>query len=289
MADLITLQQAQTQIPSAPDSASTQIAQCVSAASNVIQTYCNCQFSYGQWDELHSVVGPTDSIWVNNPPIDDLIAVRDSKLAAIYILCSDPLNQTQFARVLVTSTGVTLQKMYNAVLVTDVTFDYETYPTFTQLAAGINALGNGWTSTLPNQFALWQTSDLTTNQSGRSARNISLPLTVYWQEKWNDQCKKELGQIIYPFPLRGPLTVRVTYTGGYQTVPIEIQQACQELVQLMYATIFANPLMSNETLDRYSYTRVAHASFDQLSLTSKMALNQFKIQRYTVQGVPAQQ
>jgi hypothetical protein len=287
MADLIALDRALAQLPDASETDYPVIAALVSAASGVVEKYCNRTFARAAYDELHTVVGPTLSIWVNNPPIVDVTAVRNGEMPALYVLLRDPQNQTQAGLVDVTGTAVVLTRTYAAVTTTS-TFPFADYPTFTDLAAGINALGNGWTATLPNQFALWRTDDLTTNQTGRSARNISLPMLVFWYGLAGFRANKHLGEVIVPGgPIRGPQIYRVTYTGGYTDVPEPVQQACAELVQLTFATRRANPLMTSETLDKYSYTRASAASFDLLSVTSKMALNQHKVHRLTVAGVNA--
>lgn len=290
MSDLITLERALLQLPNAPTSANTLIADCISACSDVINTYCFRNFAQATYDEIHSVTGPTTSIWVNNPPIIDVVGVRNSELPALYVQCADPLTQTQLATVDVTSTAVVVKKIFNNVVVTNATFDFVTYPTFTELAAGINALGNNWSAVLPQQFAKWATSDLTTNQSGRSARNISLPLTVFWYGLVGFKVNKVTGEIILPYPYPGYQNYRITYVGGFATVPDAIQQACAELVQLTYLTLFANPLMQSETIDRYSYTKaVSQQTFGQLSETSRRALNFYRVPRFTIEGVPAQQ
>jgi hypothetical protein len=288
MSQLTTLASVQLQIPNAPSSDDTLLSNLITVASAVIETYCNRTFAQATYDELHSVIGPTCSMWVNNSPVTDLVALRSSELPAIYIQCNDPSNQCQFAIVNVTSTGVTLQKMFNNVLVTNQTFSFTSYPTFASLEAGINALGNGWVATQPNQFALWQTSDLTTNQTGKSARNIFCPLTVYWYYHWGQKVNKDLGLIeMNGGAMPGYQVYRVTYTGGYATIPPEISQACNELVQILYSSRNLDLNLDTEALDKYSYTRAAENSFKLLSLASKLAIAQYKAHRFTVQGVPA--
>ncbi len=287
MADLISLDRALAQLPAAGEADFPIVAALVSAASRVIETHCNRVFAQAVHDELHTVVGPTSYIWVNNPPITAVAAVRCGELPALYVQLNDPSNQVQLATVDVTSSAVVLRRTYNAASTTS-TFSFAAYPTFGDLAVGINALGSGWVATLSNQFALWRTDDLSTNQAGRSARNITCPLLVYWNFLSGFRVNKPLGEVIVPGgPVRGEQMYRVTYTGGFADVPEEVQQACAELVHLAFATRTANPLMQSETLDKYSYTRATATSFDLLSVTSKMALAQHRVPRLTVAGVPA--
>jgi hypothetical protein len=286
---LTTLERVLLQIPTATTDDYPLLTTLILVASGVIEAKCNRTFAQATYDELHGPIGPTCSIWVNNPPVSDVIAVRNTLFPAIYVTCADPTSQVQFATVDVTPTAVVLKKMFDNVLVTNQTFSFASYPTFAELGSAIDGLGNSWSTTVPNQFIKWQTSDLTTNQSGRSARNVSLPLCVYWWYLWDHKVNKDIGEIYAPGgPVPGYQNYRVAYIGGYATVPEEIQQACCELVQLMFNFRGLNPLMQSETLDRYSYTRMVPNWWDLLSLGSKLAIQQYTIHRFSVSGVPAQ-
>lgn len=278
MADLLSLDRALAQLPNVGESDYPVVAALVSACSGVIETHCNRTFAQATYDELYHGTG-TPYLFVDNPPIRQVVAVRTSPLPAIFIQYADPQNQTQVANVGVTSTAVVLTKLYNGTTTTN-TFTFTAYPTFTALAAGINAV-SGWSATVPSQFALWATNDLAVQAPGTfSARNMSVPLTVYWYGLSQFRYNAELGELYTPGGwVPGYQNYRVTYTGGYADIPEEVQQACAELVQLTYASRNANPLMQSETLDKYSYTRAATNSFDLLSATSKMALAQYKVHR----------
>ncbi len=282
MADLITLDRAKEQIPAAPTTDDTLIASLITACSAVIETDTNRVFAQATFDERHNGTG-TPYLYINNPPIQNVVAVRTGQLPAVYILCNDPTNTVQAATVDVTATGITLTYLYNNATTTN-SFAFADYPTFGTLSAAINALPplpvGQWKATQPQQFAAWQTSDLTNDLGSWSARNLTVSLNVYWYSMPYFRYAADRGEIYSPVGfLPGYENYRVQYVGGFATVPEEIQQACAELVQLTYATIRANPLMSSETLDKYAYTKSAKGSYDQLSVTSKKAIQQHKLYR----------
>ena len=284
----VPLSYVQQQIPAAPASDAAFLQSLIDAACPVIETYLQRQLSFGTYDELHTVSGPTCSIFVNNPPITTVIRMSNQLMPAMYVQCSDPASIVQFATVDVQPTQVVLTKMFNNVPTT-ATFTFTAYPTFASLAAGINLLGAGWTAQPIQQFNAWQTSELSTSQTGRSARNISLSLEVFWWRDYNQKCNKQLGEIWVPgLANRGYQSYRVQYTGGFATLPPEIMQATAELVQLMYSFRRLNPNMLTATLMDYSYTRMAENCIANLSLTSRLALNQHRRPRLTPRGVPAQ-
>ena len=278
--DLISLDRAKAQLPAAPDCDDALIATLITACSNVIEADCSRRFTQATYDERLDGTG-TPYLYINNPPIQTVVSVRTGQLPAVYLLFSDPTNTVQSATVDVTASGIVLNTVYAGNPTTD-TFAFATFPTFGVFSAGVNALPaqevGRWTATQPPQFAQWQTSDLSADLGSWSARNLSVSLNVYWYALPHFRYAAERGEIFSPTTFApGYQNWRVRYVGGFAEVPAEIQQACAELVQLTYSTLRANPLMSSETLDRYSYSRAARASYDQLSVTSKKAIQQHKI------------
>lgn len=278
MANLIDLDRALSQIPNAPPADYGVIGEIVSACSAVVENYCRRTFAQATYDELLHGTGTT-YLDVSNPPITKVISVRTGQLPAIQIQCNDPTNQTQLATVDVTSSAVVLTRTYNAVTTTT-TFSFASYPTFATLGTAVNALGSGWTATVNTQFALWMTSDMTESQGSFSARNMTVPLMVYWWSLPFFKVDQEQGEIYSGSGfVQGYQAYRVTYIGGYDPIPDDIQQAVAELTQLVYVARKQNPSMQSETLGAYSYTRAATTSLDLLSPAAKMALTARKLMR----------
>ena len=278
MAQLITLDRARAQIPAASSCDDTVLAAMIDACSTMVENYCGRSFEQATYDELYTVAGVTSYLEVRNPPIIKVNGVRYGQLPALYVQFNDPANVYQFANIEVSTTGVTLSSMLNAVPTTN-TFLYSAYSTFSNLCTAINALGTPWQATLTGQFQGWQTSDMV-RMGTFGARNQSVPLTVYWQWLSFFETNYEMGEIYLPGgAIPGYQDYRVQYLGGFADIPEDLQQAVAELVQLTFASRTANPLMSSETLDKYSYTRAATTSFGQLSITSKKAIDSYRLIR----------
>lgn len=270
MPDLVSLERVKQQVTGVSDAA---LAALVAAASGTVERYCRRVFWADTYDELIHGSGD-ESIFVDNPPIRTVKKVRTQPLAACFITNTDSLAQT--ATVDVTATGVTLTKTRGGVTV-ETDFPFETYPTFTDLVAGIDGLGSGWSAVLNPRFAEWACSDLRPELGSFSAKCLTCSLTVHWYDLSGFRVNPEAGEILTSggFP-PGFQSVRVQYEGGYTDIPDDLQHAVCELVQLIAATKGANPLMQSETLDRYSYTRAAESAMGQISWVSKQTLQSYR-------------
>lgn len=291
MADLISLEQAKAQIPSAPSTDDNVLAALITACSGVVENYCRRRFGKQTFTELLHGTG-TPYLFVSNPPITTVTAVRGGMLPACFVQFNDPTNQYQAATVSVTASAVVLVTLINGTTSTH-SFSFASYPTFGDLAPAINGVGGGWVCTLSNQFAQWLVSDLVvTNPGGLEApgivntpgtwstRNASVPLSVYWASLPFYRVNNSEGEIFAPGGfVPGYQNYRVDYVGGFDPIPAEIQYATAQLVALAYATRNSNPLMQSETLDRYTYTKAAEVTLDNLGAAAKLALNQYKLYR----------
>jgi hypothetical protein len=53
----------------------------------------------------------------------------------------------------------------------------------------------------------------------------------------------------------------VEYTGGYSTIPADVEAACLQLVQWMYKQTRRDPGLSSERLGDYQWTAKADSGF----------------------------
>lgn len=76
----------------------------------------------------------------------------------------------------------------------------------------------------------------------------------------------EGGSGTYDYFPKGHFNVRVTYTGGYSTVPDAVQEACSQLCAQLYgqSADSKNPSLQSESLGDYSYTRMSGTASGEL-------------------------
>lgn len=279
MSDLVTIERARDYAPGATD---TQLALLVSAASRAAERYCSRRFAAGVYDELVTGTGHP-SVFVQNPPIRRVVAVRTSAMPACWVTNDD--TTCQAATVDVRPDRLTLTKVANGTTQT-VDLTWQQYPTFAALVPAVNAAGGGWRATLADRFAGWATADLRPELGSFSARQLQAALSVHWYYLPGFQVDELAGEIVGPggFPdaYQG---VRVQYEGGYPDAPDDLQLAVCELVQLAHAQTRLNPAVQSETLDRYSYTRATEQGFERLSSLARKTLNAYRmlpVARYDV-------
>ena len=123
-------------------------------------------------------------------------------------------------------------------------------------------------------------------EGGWTARNTSCPLTVYWYQLPYYRVNHELGELQNPAGWSSQYqSYRVTYVGGFDPIPEDLQMAVAELVRVTHAADKLDPNLSAETIDKYSYTRnTAMKGIDLLPWAAKLALNRYKlvpVARYT--------
>ena len=271
--NLISLEQAQAQL-NLSDCDSNTVQFLITAASSIIEKYCNRKFAQTEYDELYTVSGPTNYVFVNNPPIVKIESIRTNKTSAIQIMYKDSSNQTQQADVEVNSTGIILKKIYNNVY-TEIDCPYLSYPTFATLSTFINSQPD-WSTVLNPQFALWQTSDLCIYGT-YNARNVTVLLPIYWTGLSNYSPDNEKGSIYASYFPRAYQSLRIKYIGGYANIPEEIQLACGTLVQATYLSFGQNPTLQSETILNYSYTRATEQTFAALGIAFKQTLNNYRL------------
>jgi hypothetical protein len=264
------------QLPTLASVDAATLSDLIDSSSNAAENYCQRKFGLATYDELLNGTN-TRSLFVSNPPIVNLIGVRWGLNQAATI--TNSTQNLEVATVEVGATAITLRSTFNGTTTTTI-LAYGTYATFTTLAAAINALGNGWACHISNQFANWSTADLAAYGVTYSARNLSCQLMIHWQYVNGYQVKASSGELFYSGGWTGGYQAyRVKYTGGFATVPPEVQEAVCELVQATYLATKANPNMQSETLDKYSYTKAATNGIANLSLASRQTLGYYKIHK----------
>lgn len=255
MADLITSARAkysinQSSFSSAED---TTIAALVTAISKAVKRYCRREFDSQSFDELYSGNGDF-RLLLNQYPIISVSRVASGLKTVLTIRNTSGSNQR--ATVAVTSSGLTLVRVASGTASTDTSVTWAGNATVQAVANAVNALGNGWSATIPDStYALWASSDLRAIQGALDAKNVDASLRLFAEDiddyevdsthgwllrghrgiAWEDDIVEYAGWDC------GIDNFRVAYTAGYSTVPEDVQEACAQWVAALFWQTKENP------------------------------------------------
>jgi hypothetical protein len=168
------------------------------------------------------------------------------------------LASNQRASVALSSTGLTLLTVASGTTTTDTSVTWAGNPTITAVQNAVNALGNGWSATVPDPtYGGWASADLRAIQGALNARGVDAPLRLHVQELSDYSLDANRGWLVRgsveAFPCweqgypRGPVwergidNYRVLYTAGYSSVPQDVQEACAEWVAALFWMTKDNP------------------------------------------------
>src|SRR5712692_4743472 len=142
MIDLIDLDRCRQNVPSSANTDEPVLSTLITAASRAIRKYCRRDFTQTTYDELYSGTGDR-RLFLRQMPLLSVQSVRYRPVTVLKII--NNLANTPQARVSVTSTGLTLLTVTNAVPATN-TVTFAGNPTILALQNAINALGGGWSA-----------------------------------------------------------------------------------------------------------------------------------------------
>ncbi len=130
------------------------------------------------------------------------------------------------------------------------------HATLTLLVAAINALGTGWTAaTQSSAFDVYDPIELLPI-GRRNAFNMFAFLQVPAEPKESYETDLDAGLIVIGHNTpRGQNNITVRYTAGYVTTPADLEQACIDVVKLMYDSRKQTSGLDKEKLGDYSYQK----------------------------------
>lgn len=232
---------------------------------------------------------PYATIQLRQWPIASVSRLAINPQCAITITNTDMTNN-QYADVATVDDGngnclsVTLNRFAAGVNVTN-TLTAAAYPSMTQLAAAINAIGSSWGATVQQTMGNYAVSTLRPLQGNVSAFNSGAALELYLDNPlyggpgsygfWGDgsptswavqngwRLDGQIGVIwgCFPAPSMG---IRVEYStycpDGTITVPQDIQQATVQAIQILYQLDKLNFTVSSERLGPQAATFDTKAS-----------------------------
>jgi hypothetical protein len=229
----------------------------ITGASDAIEKYCRRDFTSKSYDELYSGTGDR-RLMLRQYPVQAVTSVRYRPVTVLKVI-NNATAQNQQARAQVTSTGLQLWRMASGTAVTETLLTWAAYPTLTQLANAVTALGNGWSAQVVgdgNDYGSWPSADLyvspaygqgTTSQGNLTARGAYAELKMHTLElqgyQWDVRgwllraIPYTDPELLHPEDLIWPVGVnnfRVQHTAGYTTVPEAVQEACAEWVAVLF-------------------------------------------------------
>jgi hypothetical protein len=264
MADLITSARAEYNINQASFSTNetNTIAALVTACSKAIVRHCKREFVSQQYDELYNGVN-NRRLTLNQFPIVSVARVAYSPATVLRITNPSPANQR--ATVAVTVTGLSLTRVASGTSSTDTSVIWASYPTLGQVAAAVNALGNGWAAVLADgSYANRAASDLRAVQGALNAMNVQAYLRMHLMELSDYEVDVNRGWLVrgvaslevqdafndplLPTWFGGIDFWRVIYTAGFATVPEDVQEACAEWVAMLFWQTKRDPGLASESI-----------------------------------------
>jgi hypothetical protein len=284
--DLIDLDRARQNLPSAANTDEPAISTLISAVSRAVVRYCRRDFLQTDYDELYDGTGDRRLI-LRQYPLLKVSSVRYRPVTVLKI--QNSLANTPIARVRVTSTGLTLTRVTTGVTVTDTSITFAGNATVVAVQNAVNALGNGW-SAAGQGYDQWPVADLyCPNGLTSSTADAPLPasqgdltaagqfaeLKLHTYELAGFQLDQRRGwllraipytdpELLHPEDLIWPVGVsnfRVQYTAGYATVPEDVQEACAEWVATLFKDLGRNRNVALEnTAGVYSFRAMSEAA-----------------------------
>jgi hypothetical protein len=265
--DLITLARAYNNIQSQTlgGAFDANIQALVTGMSAAIQKWCRRDFYVRNYDELYNGNGDR-RLFMRQYPIQKVTSVRYRPVTVLKVI--NNTNSNTQARVQITSTGITLTWTDNtATHHTDTSTTFASYPTLAQAATQITSIGSGWSAQAVGEtsedYGIWPTADLylppsfgdgTTSQGALSARLIFAELKLHTYELAGFQFDPR-GWLLRAIPYTDPELLhpedlifstgidnfRIQYTAGYNTIPLDVQEACARWVALAFFTSQRDP------------------------------------------------
>ena len=164
------------------------------------------------------------------------------------------------ATVEVTTTHIRLFRVTSTGSTTTTQVQFTNHETTTELATAISAV-SGFRATAIDQFSAYQLHP----RVGVNVLDTTAYLTAAWDTTADLRYDSETGIISFvsdswpsdhwtnEFPA-APVSVLVSYNGGYDTVPYDIEQTCLEASAQMYRDRKRDRGVQSESLGDYSYS-----------------------------------
>ncbi len=245
--DLTTLAKAKEYLRAGDDD-DALIGNLISRSSAEIETMCDRYFNTDNYADWYDGNG-SKTLYLEQWPVTAVSRATSGKFAALGITCSSTTMTYASARV--TSANLILVHTDSSGSTTT-TLSFSTYTTMATLLAQINATGSGWAG-LDMSYGTYLTADLTQTPA-LFCLNVYADLPHPDQALNNYLWDEDSGRLHYSggFSL-GVQNIYIEYTGGYSTIPYDLEQACLMLIASYYFGTRRDPGLSSEKLGDYAW------------------------------------
>ena len=223
----------------------------IDVATAMIERFCQRQFlsrSYASWLDakggtlLYLPHYPVTAVSRIATTIRDVATVKNATANAAW------------ATVSASTSALTLALQVGATA-TNSNVAYATYTTINAIVAQINTLGNSWSSVESDTATSIPSTDI---KPGGAWACLDSDIYLYAPDEPQEEFEfdEDSGRLYCTsatFP-KGKQNVFVAYTGGYSTIPDDLQQACIEVAQQLHQQISQDANLRAESLGDYSYT-----------------------------------
>ena len=188
-------------------------------------------------------------MYLDHWPVTAVSRVSSGKFNALGVWCNSTTMTYASARV--TSTALVLVHT-DSTGSTTTTLAFATYTTIAALIAQVNATGSGWAG-LDLGYGTYLTTDLTQSPALYSLNAYAYllhPEQALSDYLWDE----DSGRLTYSGGFRqGTQNIYVEYTGGFTTIPYDVEQACLILIASKYFGTRRDPGLQSEKLGDYAW------------------------------------
>lgn len=209
----------------------TTLSALISAVSAAISRYCGREFTNTAHDELYN--GDNQPrLLLRQFPILSVQRVAYNPSVVLRIQNTNSTNQR--ATVTVTDSGLSLLRVASASSNTD-TVTFASNTTLSALATAVNALGNGWSASVTDNYDNFASADLRAFQGAFKAAGVIAGLRLHIGELTDYEIDAGRGWLVRGCGWPGGLHYwRILYTAGYETIPEDVQEACAQWVAALF-------------------------------------------------------
>ncbi|MAH51233.1 hypothetical protein CMI37_35780 [Candidatus Pacearchaeota archaeon] len=253
------------------------IEQIIDAATAEIENICGRQFKSRDYTEEYDGQGGQYH-YPDNWPVSKVSRLSVGRLNTLGVWCNS--GTATYADVRSDGTNLTLT-YDDSSGTTTANIAYSTYTTITALAAQINATAGGWAA-LGLGYGDYLTADILDLPASYSLNEYAYLQQPYQSVSgWRWDADK--GRLWIPSGFSaGTQNIWIEYTGGYSTIPADVEAACLDLVRWMYNATSRDPALQSEKLGDYAWAAKSGSSGGSSGFMTELEARLAQYKRITV-------